>query len=613
MRQAKGVALIAALLIMVVVLILVFGTAFTSMVDRMVSANQRGATDAYYVARAGAEKYKTVAFQAFRFYLENIHLYNDELSSGNPTCGNFLSIGLDLNRNGVLTDQEDLIHGRTVTGSEGNGTYEVTFEIAGKYIVITSVGRVGRARSTVQLVAQPRNAGALSYALFAGEGQQNKFINGGASIYGSVYVEGNEAAPEVKVIESNGNFSMHNYYTAATLQDLIKDNTRRINVQDFLRLNAVEQKDLCGTLRVKNGKVEVGGSTTIGNQTAPSGFKANMAGVHVGADPTYTTTTGGASIHADLRTEFDLEAPLSFPVLDTDAAGETYCDKKRASNKTWRQCMREDAENTYLHADASERRGLVITETSPFASFAASMEVNPSTGRSYCQEQLPALLSGGKITFGTQNVNCIGYDGLTPNSRKVGFSYSYNTTTKVGTLEVHGLINFRGLDIEFKEDVLVRFTKEAGFFVETLKYNSSGQLLPPETPLTQSGVVLRGGNVTVDGDLLPSNSFPDVDVLGIVAERQFYMTGDNQQIPNAPSGQVAAGVFYAGELAVVAKSATVFGTVMAPRFCTTSNCNAGQKANLVQVPGLEYKLAPGIAALDGTTIPTYRVVSFERR
>ncbi len=40
---------------------------------------------------------------------------------------------------------------------------------------------------------------------------------------------------------------------------------------------------------------------------------------------------------------------------------------------------------------------------------------------------------------------------------------------------------------------------------------------------------------------------------------------------------------------------------------------AGQTAHFVQVPGLEYNLAPGLSQLDNAAVPTYEVASFERR
>lgn len=617
MKQQRGFALIAALLVMVVVVILVFGTAFTTMIDRAISANQRAATDAYYVARAGVEKYKTAAFQAFRYYLDHIDLYNDDLSSGNPACGNFLSIGLDLNRNGVLGDEEDLIDGKAFFGiPEGNGTYDIKFEVAGKYIVLTSVGHVGRARSTVQLVAQPRNAGALSYAIFAGDGQQNKFINGGASIYGSVYVEGDPGAlsdgdtSNDYVIDSNGDFSMHNYYTESIVQDLIKANPKKVNVRDFLKLNAIEQKDLCGALRVNHGKVALSGSSLLGDGSAPNGgYKATLAGVHVNeAYDTDVALTGGAGVYADIKSGIDIDG-IPFPVLDTNEDNETFCDKDRAADKTWRECLREDAENTLADTEAPDRRGLVVERTAegysiidPYSRVAMA---NPC--------DLDALFSSDSpdtIVFGTTSADCVGTDSL---GREVGFSYEYDSSKLTGTLKVYGLVNFRGFDLHFSEDIIVRFEKKAAMFVETQKRDGSGQVLSPATPIGEAPEV-SGGNVTLDGDLLPTTSFPDADVLGIIAERTIDMTGARQNLSkDDPAGQVAAGVFYAGEMASVQKDATVFGTIMAPRFSTSSNEKAGQNAKFVQVPGLEYNLAPGLSQLDNAAVPTYRIASFERR
>jgi Tfp pilus assembly protein PilX len=71
MKRSEGFVLVTVLLVMVVVGILALGASFTSLIDRQVSANQRGASAAYYVAEAGIQYYKTWIFNNLVDYYES--------------------------------------------------------------------------------------------------------------------------------------------------------------------------------------------------------------------------------------------------------------------------------------------------------------------------------------------------------------------------------------------------------------------------------------------------------------------------------------------------------------------------------------------------------------
>lgn len=199
------------------------------------------------------------------------------------------------------------------------------------------------------------------------------------------------------------------------------------------------------------------------------------------------------------------------------------------------------------------------------------------------------------ITFDEKEIDCTKtvFNPETGQDERIGFRYK-KALDGAMKLEVFGTVNFKGYDLDFAKDVLVRFSGEANFFVEK---DAEG----------------KGGSVTIDGDVLPGNSFPDEDVLGIVAEKNFRMTGATQNIDGAPKTQVAAGLFYAGERAIVENSGVLFGTLVAADFCTTSNCTAGQQAKIVQVPGLEYRLGEPFKYAPNPMAAEYRIVSFERR
>ena len=581
MKHRNGFVLITVLLITVVVAILAFGTLFTTMIDRTVTANQQGATEAFYIAQAGLNKYKTVVFQTYRYYLERPEKYEDAVRQGNPACGNYLTIGLDLNRNGVLGEDVDLMDGETHGPfQEGRGEYSIKFETAGRYAVLTAVGRVGRSRSTVQVVSEPKNVGLLSHALFAGPGQSSKFLNGNVEIYGGVHIVGDSANPDAYVIDANGNFMQYNYYGMNQLEDVVKDaKITGQQLQQFLSLNAHEQRDLCATLRVEHGRIRLGGSASVGgeppNLPASNGFKTNIASASIGTGPSSLDSGTISRMHADELRNFDMDTSPPFPGLD-DSNLELNDDCEAAEAGTWRDCIHA-TENLYTFTAQGPTIGNVCTN----ASGAAITDFSP-------------YISSNVLTFSEMAITCTSRD--VEGNDVSGFRY-----TKIVPepskgakyrLEVFGITNFKGLDLSFTKDVQVRFENQATFFVER-----EGD---------------AGGDVTIAGDLLPSQSFPDQDVIGMIMDGTLRMTGDNQQTTDTPKEQVAMGLFYAGEAAEIVQGGIVFGTVIAPTF-TFSSGNAGQTSKIVQVPGLTYGSAPGFNKIKDDAKATFRVASFERR
>ncbi|MFD3005014.1 hypothetical protein [Thermus tengchongensis] len=578
--RREGIALVATLAVVVVIAVLVFGTFFTTQLEIWTTRNDVTANQAYAVAQAGIQKYKTLAFQTFRYYLNNINTYGSELARY-AQCGNLLTIGLDLDRNGTIAAGTDLPNGGTLTETilfpDGSrGTYTVSLSVSGSYLTLRSVGQYGGAQATVTAVARVSSKGIFSNAIATGLGVGT--LNGNLEIWGSVYAQATN--PSDFVIGSSGAFKMHNYYTATQLAQLFGNNFTVDQIRNFLKLQAMEQRDMCATLSVTGGKVKIWGNSQIGDASLPQGLSASdgwnpkVDGIYVGSGTQGTRENecnnvsnapdvcvgGGANLYTSGGIgAFPYTNPPAIPSLSGPCTN---------AGQTWRECLR----------NLAATQGVVL-------------EKGASSIPSGLVCDLSTILSGNTLTFGQTPITCL--EGTPPNAK--GFIYTYDAITRQGTLTVYGTVNFRGYDLKFEEDVVVRYTNKATLFVEA-KQN-------------------QGGNITLEGNLLPGQSFPDRDVLGLIAENTLTITGDTQNLPgSSPRKQVVMGLFYAGQRAIIQQNSTVFGTVVAREVCTSNNCNAGSgNTSIVQVPGLEFNLPPGFNLAPNTTSAFFGQLTYERR
>lgn len=596
--KPKGVALIITLGLLLVLAVFAVGTFSTTRIETLLTRNDTTSTQANYVAQVGIQKYKTIAFQSFRFYLENIDQYTSLATFSR--CGNLLASGLDTNRD-FLFNNADFRPGDTRTewvdpNDQSKGRYSVTLNISGPYLILRSVGEAGGARSTVNVVAFVENSGIFSNAIAAGKNASGT-INGTAEVWGSVYVRGDDAEPNQNAINSNGGFNLHNFYTRNNLRDITNNQLTDAQLETLLKLEALEQPDLCAAIRVYRGRIALSGTATIGDSALPSGVSANdgwehrVAGVFVDGGTTASSscnnstadicTAGNNQIFSEMQpAAYDLSRPMEIPTLD-EANG---CK----NGGTWRNCLGTLASSSGLVFTAGIQGSNATFSTNP------NMSCSGITGSGGAltlvgsgQNQVPTL------TFNQGNISCFS------SNPDRGFRYTYNSGTDTGSLEVYGVTNFEGMDLVFAKTVDVRYTNKATLFVET----ASG----------------RGGNVRIRGDVLPTSSFPDTDVLGIVAENRLSFSGESQGNGDGSNTarQIAMGLFYAGTEAILegnGNNLSVFGTVATPgRVCMSANCNGGGQAKIVQVPGLEYNLAPGFNLMSNSSLATFGQLTYERR
>ena len=267
MKRDEGFVLIASLLIMVVVVVLVFGTSFTALVDRMISSNQRGANAAYYVAQAGLQQYKTLIFK-------NLVDYYDEY--GETWCANPIGAAI-LDEHG---DPYLPAGGTNGPYPFGPGAYSVTYQVSDTFMVLTSVGVVGNSQTAIQLVstAGMGPAGVYDNAIFAaGRSPGTKAITGNIAVYGSMHIVSGsvELDGDEGDLEFSGTAGVYNNYLGNNEQS-----NSRI-VEELEDVTGTGTADLCARLKIDRGNVFLQGNSRLGAEGNP------IYSVHLGDGSVY--------------------------------------------------------------------------------------------------------------------------------------------------------------------------------------------------------------------------------------------------------------------------------------------------------------------------------------
>ncbi|GEM84901.1 PilX N-terminal domain-containing pilus assembly protein [Meiothermus hypogaeus] len=554
MRQPQGIALVVTLAILVAVALMAFATSVTTMVSQWSARNERGVTEAYYVAETGLQQWKTRLFQTYRWQLyQTVSNFSGSRTPTRSECGNVLAGGVDWNRNGTIESNETLPTTRTGSVPMGTGTYTITVAqdpTRPRFMLVRSVGRFNGSQAIAQATFDLSNTGPWNYAIFSGRGAANKHLNGGATIRGGLYVQGQSSDPDRSVIDSNGNFALYNDYNYTS------DNVFGSRLNSDMRSLA----NLCATLRVQYGRVEVSGSSSYGTPSNP------LLGAYVGdaVNDIYGNTSSvcaaNRGICTDDRGAFDLPPALAprFPEFNS-----TPCTTN--PSRSWAACVRDEA----------AERGIRITSTSILFPLGA-LPVSPLscvTGN---------VLSGGTLRFGNTSMDC----RYTLNGRTGGFRYIAGNP---GTLEIYGTLHTSGINVSFDNAV----NYQAFDFTNPTERNAS--------------IFVEGGSITLNRDVLPdasSATFPN-QVLGLLAQNNIEQLTNN-----------AMGIFYAGGRFRTQRNQRTLGTVVTNEFCTTSaggnQCNAGQQAEVTYVPTMG-NIPVAAQIPEDTIVASFKIMSYERR
>lgn len=553
--RSQGIALVATLALMVLIALLVFGTFFRTQIELWVTRNDTTSVQAFYAAEAGLQKYKAVLFQQY------VWREQQGQTGGGAGCFTSLVTGLDLDRDGTPTpfvnNQLTLATNEPVLDAEGRpiGSYTVTLfrdQDDGQLFTLVSEGTSGGAKARVQATFRISNSDYLEQAIFAGAGQANKWLNGGATIRGGIYVVGSPNDPDQYVIEANGNFALYNWYDLTTYAEV----TNRVE-PSYQRA-----QDLCASLRVQYGKISVGGSTQIGEPNN------KVKGVFVGRGGQDITGNNvdvcqnNKGVCTEAMGAFDLANPPSFPELDQKLDSEA-CQ----GYSTWRACLQAKA------ALRIQRVGNVVSLVSP-----------PGLSLPSC---LSALTSG-TLTLGTKTIDCT---FTRPDGSQGGFRYTYSGGQ--GLLEVYGDVVLEGLDLVLDKPTEYKASGPGGRKSATLAVLAYGG---------------TGGNIDLNGNLLPQTAhglFPE-HVLGLVAEKNVYQQGQYVMAP------IYAGGMFRVVKDNVLFGSVISNTFCTTSAGNETKCNAGQAAEVVYIRIPQANRPVLLPSLKGGK-PVFQVLSYERR
>lgn len=328
-QQTQGFALVTTLLITALVGTLVTGSLLLSMTNRRISSNDALSTQALNVAQAGNAYWKAELVNLYRFMMNNFDLYEDEAFASatvnSIACNNYFAIGADLNRDGTIATGDVSPGGQLpvidVPVGDAEGQADVTFNVAGSAVVLRSRGSFAGARATVVEEFNVSQIDLWNNAVFAETSAANTTISGRAEIRGSVHILGEGLSSSDVALDITGSFGLGNTYE--------KINPNLGVTSAVMGLTVPNPTDLCATLRVKSGHVNMDGSSRIGYKESENAepFADNMRGIYIGdgGDDGIVGGTEGSNVHSKngMKAAYDAGDSFDFPELNDVIPDET--------------------------------------------------------------------------------------------------------------------------------------------------------------------------------------------------------------------------------------------------------------------------------------------------
>ena len=437
LSNQKGMALLTTLIFVFILVTFSVSLLIMTSNDTKLSALQRDSTKAFYIAEAGIER----TLYNLKKDFENSEDWNDQ---DNPDDPNYREIhGYPLtyeDENGFR--KIEYIAGYDVEfGDGGDGTYTVALKInSSNYVTIKSKGKYDNSIRYVQVDVKIESLSIWGNGIFGGSGASGSAISGNVDIRGSVHILGEGLSPADIAIEITGTAGIGNNYIGM-------DSNLRSRVIDP-PTNELGDQTLNAKLRVKNGKVNISGTATVGEpDILGNGYKETMDGVYV--TDRFGGNQGESNVYSDNGTDqlYDLgEGTLEFPTLDyyyiDITTGETV-ENPDNNNEPYTYKEYYNSDNVY-HIIDNDEVIKVSSITSETESFTIPLDAPGSYANYIIWDQAGALTISGIIVIDV-NVS-IGDKQKDP----LNYIYEYEGTGTIVSkvdISIHGdlLANANGL------------------------------------------------------------------------------------------------------------------------------------------------------------------------
>lgn len=626
-KQEEGFALIMALLIVAIVSSLVIGSLLLSSVNIRISGNDAVSTQALNVAQAGSAYWKAELVSLYRHMVENISLYenavNDYIAasaadSTKPklSCGNYFVIGLDLNRDGTIdVSPNGTLPDISVPVGSAMGVARVRFRVEGSSVVLDSRGTLGSGNARV---IETFNLGRLDVwnsAVFAQQSAANATVSGRAEIRGAVHILGTGLGPTDKALDISGSFGLGNTYRGL-------NPSLGVDAAE-MRLTFPDPEDLCATLRVKSGYVEMGGNSQIGYAestnkplTGPDTIIDNMRGIYTNHGITGGTEGTNVFSQNGMSAKYDAGNTFVFPLLDDKIKVMTPSGEQEI--KRWEQLER-NALKLSLTSATDDRATLPILTSSGALPASLPSSWSAGLGKAYLSAGCSAALFG--VTNGTTatrfelnhsttlDFSCIKYRmaGSVINTSTDEIITEVAWTKSSNELYVGGKgggVMFDGTD---GADLVI--TGGGGSNVE-ITYKGRGILFAEGKKdvngLGLTGSLAKGGNITLEVDFLPAsgnaakqdargkrvadatyaNTYPATAVVGLVARNRTASTGAQKRFTVA---------IYSQEKVDIEKQTLIAGAIVTKSFDVGS-----QVPTVLYVPTLAERIPSIMPGAEGS-------------
>ncbi len=628
-----GFALVMALLIVAIVSSMVIGSLLLSTVNVRISGNDAVSTQALNVAQAGNAYWKAEFVSLYSYMIKNVSLYETAINqyieaNTEPkiSCGNYFVIGLDLNRDGAIDVQPNgALPDVSVSVGDVTGTARVRFRVEGSSVVLESRGIFGGGNARVIETFNLSRLDVWNSAIFSQQGAANATISGRAEIRGAVHILGTGLGPNDRALDISGSFGLGNTYRGL-------NSSLGVNAAE-MRLTFPDPEDLCATLRVKSGYVQMGGSSTIGyrEDTNPEKFIDNLRGVYVNYPIRGGVESGNQQnvfSQNGMSAKYDAGNTFAFPLLDdsiTVTEGTMTIPMKR-----WQQLER-NALKLSLTSTTDDRMTLPILTSSGALLPPYPSGWSPGPGRTYLSAGCVAALFGVTTTTvatsfrlehnTTPDFNCVKYRlrNSIPNTltdevvTEVSWNKSSNQLYVGGKGGVVMFDGANGADLIVtggnSSNTEITYKGRGVLFAEGKK-NSSG--------LGLTGTAAAGGNITLGVDFLPAsgtsakqdargkrvadatfaNSYPATAVVGLVARNRTASTGAQKRFTVA---------MYSQERVDIEKQTLVAGAIVTKTFDVGS-----QVPTVLYVPTLAERIPSVMPGAEGSGFAVSNVAWIRR-